>query len=240
MLECVFFDLDGTLLPMDQEVFVKAYFGPLCQKVGPVEVDSRALIQTIWQFIRAAAMNGGKMTNEELFWQCMQERFGEGIRLRTEALFDDFYQKEFYAAQTVCGYDPRAKQAVDFLKEQGITPVLATNPIFPAAATHARIQWAGLEVSDFCHITTMENSTYAKPDPAYYGQLLQLLGLKAENCLMVGNDIQEDGAAAQVGMTVFFLTDCLIDRDNTDLTLYPHGGFDELLEFLKKSFAPEN
>lgn len=32
MIKTILFDLDGTLLPMDQDVFVKSYFGGLRKK----------------------------------------------------------------------------------------------------------------------------------------------------------------------------------------------------------------
>ena len=35
----VLFDLDGTLLPMDQDVFVKDYFGRIAAKVAPAGYD---------------------------------------------------------------------------------------------------------------------------------------------------------------------------------------------------------
>lgn len=31
-IKAILFDLDGTLLPMDQEIFIKAYFGGLAKK----------------------------------------------------------------------------------------------------------------------------------------------------------------------------------------------------------------
>ena len=34
-IQAVLFDLDGTLLPMDLEVFTKAYFGSLAAKMAP-------------------------------------------------------------------------------------------------------------------------------------------------------------------------------------------------------------
>ena len=37
-LDTVLFDLDGTLLPMDQDVFIKAYFGRLARKLAPLFV----------------------------------------------------------------------------------------------------------------------------------------------------------------------------------------------------------
>ena len=43
----VLFDLDGTLLPMDQEIFIKKYFGLLAQKLAPHGYDPEKLIQAV-------------------------------------------------------------------------------------------------------------------------------------------------------------------------------------------------
>jgi FMN phosphatase YigB (HAD superfamily) len=43
----VLFDLDGTLLPMDQDVFVKAYFGGIAAKLAPYGYEPKALIGAI-------------------------------------------------------------------------------------------------------------------------------------------------------------------------------------------------
>ena len=237
MLKAVFFDLDGTLLPMEQEAFIRAYFGPLCGKVAPLGVEPKALVEVIWQFIAAAAENDGAVINETVFWRCMASRFGEDIRSKTEAVFDDFYREEFDCARSVCGCDPRAREIIDLLHSHRIPLILATNPVFPAIATEARVRWAGLETTDFLHITTMENSSRAKPNPEYYRELLRQFELSAEECLMIGNDVQEDGAAAMVGMPLFFLTKHLIDRDGSGVQAYPHGDFDTLKAFLHNSFA---
>ena len=39
MLKAVFFDLDGTLLPLNEEQFVKVYFGSLYLKVKDLGYD---------------------------------------------------------------------------------------------------------------------------------------------------------------------------------------------------------
>ena len=49
---------------------------------------------------------------------------------------------------------------------------------------------------------------------------------------MVGNDVAEDMIAQQLGMQVFLLTDCMINKANADISVYPHGGFEELKAFL--------
>ena len=50
--------------------------------------------------------------------------------------------------------------------------------------------------------------------------------------LMVGNDVAEDMIAEQLGMKLFLLTDCLINKNNADISRYPHGSFDELFNFI--------
>ena len=43
----VLFDLDGTLLPMDQDVFVNDYFGRLAKKLAPVGYEPEKLIKGV-------------------------------------------------------------------------------------------------------------------------------------------------------------------------------------------------
>ena len=64
----VLFDLDGTLLPMDQDVFVKDYFSRIAAKVAPAGYDPKQLIDTIWRGTAAMVKNDGSKTNEEAFW----------------------------------------------------------------------------------------------------------------------------------------------------------------------------
>ena len=49
---------------------------------------------------------------------------------------------------------------------------------------------------------------------------------------MVGNDVAEDMIAADLGMEVFLLTDCLINKHGTNIDVYPHGDFSALLRRL--------
>ena len=109
---------------------------------------------------------------------------------------------------------------------------LATNPIFPAVATESRIRWVGLEPEDFEIYTTYENIGYCKPNPEYYREILRRMDVKPEECLMVGNDVTEDMVAETIGMDVFLLTDCLINKEEKDISQYKQGSFAELVEFL--------
>ena len=232
----VLFDLDGTLLPMDQEVFVKAYFGGIVKKLAPRGYEARQLVDTIWRGTAAMVKNDGSKTNEEVFWEYAVTVYGDKI-IRDKRFFDEFYELEFDKVRSVCGFHPAAARIVRGLKERGLRVALATNPIFPARATQWRMQWAGLQPEDFELYTTYENTCYCKPNLDYYRDVLGRLNAKPEECLMVGNDVGEDMVAAQLGMKVFLLTDCMINKAGADISAYPNGGFEALEEFLANAAA---
>ena len=223
----VLFDLDGTLLPMDQELFVKDYFTRIAGKVAPQGYDPKKLIQMIWQGTGEMVKNDGSKTNEQVFWEYAVSVYGPQI-LQDKHHFDAFYQEEFDKIKEVCGYTPAAAEVVHDLQRRGFRVVLATNPIFPARATQWRIQWAGVKPEDFVLYTTYENSAFCKPNLQYYRAILEQLRLQPQQCLMVGNDVAEDMVARELGMEVFLLTDCLINKNGEDISQYPHGNFEDL------------
>ena len=232
MITTILFDLDGTLLPMDQDKFIKAYLAGLARKAAPHGYDPSAIPGYIWEATKAMYRNDGSQTNETVFWNVFSGLCGKDAR-KDIAVFEDFYRKEFQPLKNVCGFDPRACAAIREIKSLGSRVALATNPLFPAIATHSRVRWAGLEPDEFALITTYENSRHSKPNPAYYQDVLDALGVKAEECIMVGNDVGEDMVAAQLGMQVFLLTDCLINKNGADISRYPHGSFPELMDYIR-------
>lgn len=232
MITTVFFDLDGTLLPMDQEVFLEAYLGGLAAKMAPHGYDPKLLVKSIWKGTGAMVRNDGSARNDKVFWNTFSSIYGRDAKV-DEPIIMDFYRNEFQNAASVCGFNPKAAETVRAIKEMGLTVVLATNPLFPAIAIQSRVKWAGLNPEDFAYITTYENSFHSKPNPDYFREILDKLGLKPEECLMVGNDVTEDMVPSLLGMKVFLLTDCLINKQNLDISQYPNGSFPELLEYIR-------
>ena len=233
MIKVIMFDLDGTLLPMDQEVFVKAYFKGLAKKLMPFGYEPKSLTDAIWQGTYAMVKNDGKENNEAVFWKAFANIFGEK-GYADEKHFEDFYKNEFQEVKDVCGHNPKAKEVINTAKELGYRCVLATNPIFPEIATMSRCRWAGLDINDFELYTTYENIGFCKPNPLYYQEIIKRLGVKPSECLMVGNDVKEDMIAETLGAKVFLLTDCIINKENEDISKYPNGDFDDLIEYIRK------
>ena len=232
MIKAVLFDLDGTLLPMDQKVFMKDYFGRLIRRLAPHGYTPEVFLAAMNAGVAAMVKNDGSRTNEEAYWDAFSAISGKEI-LDRMPVFERFYEEEFDEVAASCGCHPKAAPLVRGLRARGIRVILATNPLFPQIATQKRIRWAGLEPEDFELYTTYEDIGYCKPNPDYYREVLRRTGLEAADCLMVGNDVAEDMlAGAAVGLRGFLLTDCLINTPGADINDFPHGSFDELEAYL--------
>ena len=232
MTKAILFDLDGTLLPMDQEVFVRDYLGRMAVFLAPHGYDPQSLIKAVWAGTGAMVKNDGKALNEDVFWYVFNSILDRDAK-QDLALFEEFYRTEFQKAKDSCGFNPAAVEAIRQIKDMGYRLILATNPLFPAIATYSRIRWAGLNPEDFELITTYENSRFCKPNPDYYREILGKIVLDGSQCLMVGNDVGEDMIAGTLGMKTFLLTDCLINKTAEDISQYPHGSFPELLHYIR-------
>ena len=162
MVQAVLFDLDGTLLPMVQEEFIKGYFGALCRRFAPKGYEPKRMIDTLWKGTAAMVRNDGACPNRDRFWAAFAEEFGQE-RLQDVPEFDDFYGQEFNEAAACTQPTPLADRCVKTLREKGYPVILATNPLFPRVGTLSRIRWAGLDAADFALITTYENATHCKP-----------------------------------------------------------------------------
>jgi FMN phosphatase YigB (HAD superfamily) len=229
----VLFDLDGTLIGMDQDEFIRLYFIAILDKLSKLGYDKKEMYEAIEGSIQATKRNDGTMTNEQRFWQTFDSITG-GIPASVKDALDDFYKNEFISVlEGSCRKYPRACEIIQCAKDKGLRVILATNPLFPAVATYRRIRLGGMEPSDFDYVTAYENSSYAKPNPDYFRELLEKLNISSKECVMIGNDTKDDFAAHALGIPVFILTDGLINQGGVDLAEYPHGGFDDLISYIK-------
>lgn len=230
--QAILFDLDGTLLPMDQDRFTRAYFEGVTRALSPFGHDPQTLISVIWKGTGAMVKNDGSRPNEEAFWQAYEKLLPGNIPAE-KAAFERFYETDFSRAREVCGYDPGAAELIRSLKAAGFTLGLASNPIFPRIAQVERMRWAGVKEEDFAWITTYENASTCKPNPRYYLETARALHVEPEACLMVGNDVDEDmEAASAAGMDVFLMTHSLLNRSGKDVSRYPRGSFSDALAYV--------
>ena len=229
MYKGIFFDLDGTLLPLDLDALTDKYLRALTKKLAPC-VDSEVFMGALMAGLEQMLSNEGRGTNEQVFMEEFISHL-EGDLQPILSLIDDFYVNEYKELGHHVRPKREARQALDLAAASGARVVLATNPIFPLSAVEARLEWAGLADYPFAAITSYENSSYCKPHPGYYREILQAGGIQGSECLMVGNDTKEDLVAAGLGMSTFLLEDFLIDRGTVYQPTW-RGSWEKLLKVL--------
>ena len=230
--KAILFDMDGTLLPMDQNVFMKHYFGEMAKVLAPLGLAPEAVAPTIWEGTKAMMKNTGETTNDEVFWQVFTQISGlDAAPFRP--VTDAFYSNQFHRARAATAENPLAVEAVRVAREKAEKVVLATNPLFPMVGQKSRMGWVGLKPEDFDLVTSYETDRYCKPNPAYFRDVCRRIGVEPEQCVMIGNDEREDMAAATAAgiPACFLVTDCRIAGEaGWD---GPQGTFAEMVEWLR-------
>lgn len=227
------FDLDGTLLPLEQEKFVEAYFSELSKKCISMGYKHDIALKAVIKGVKAMLANDGSVTNKERFWGAFEEALGNSV-ISDIPEFMSFYTNEFRAVKGHTYPTELARECIKELKNKGYSLILATNPLFPAVGTYERMRWAGLDKEDFIFISTYENSSYCKPNLRYYRSILEIIGKSPDECIMVGNDVMEDMCVTELNMDTFLLTDFTINPENKVISVYRNGSFSDLLKFVRQ------
>jgi HAD superfamily hydrolase (TIGR01549 family) len=227
------FDLDGTLLPMDTEAFVQQYLRALAPHVADL-IPPDKLVFWLLEATKQMIRNGeAHRTNEEVF----TEHFLQLAGLPKEAIwphFDRFYDEHFPKLKVYAEPTPLSRRVVEAALNRGYKVAVATNPVFPRAAILERLRWAEVDDLPFDWVTIYEETHFCKPHPEYYREIADRLGVRPEECVMIGNDMQEDMVAQTVGMKTFYLTQFRINRGHPVYQPDQEGSMEELLSSIQE------
>ena len=212
MIRAVLVDLDDTLLRLNLGAFIMRYVAGASALLGQAARMSPARLGL--PYVRAflaleARDRTDSLTNEQLYDKVIYE--ATGIPLDDPIIRDlmDCYEREVVPGLSGGIVDARpqegARELVDAVWDMGITCALATNPTFSLAVDEARMGWAGLSAADFALVSTYSNSTRCKPCARYYQEVADALGVRLEECLMVGNDIKRDFARPDCGLRTAYV-----------------------------------
>ena len=236
------FDLDGTLLPMDLDEFMTAYFKRIAAYAAAHGLDPERFIDALKKGTYAMAKNDGSKLNRDAFWDVFYDEYGRDALgdFDVEAMANSFYEEDFGHIGDGFEANPDVARAVDALSAKGYPLVLTTMPLFPLRAVQHRLTWAGLDPSSFERITHYENSKFAKPQLAYYAENLAAMGLQGEDVLMVGNNTLEDMAFMELGADGYLVTDYLLDPIDFDIESVKHGSFADFAAWVESLPACAN
>lgn len=209
MIKAILFDLDDTLLGNATDSFMAGYFGLLSDYARPI-MDSEQFIKRLKSATQSTIRNTDpELTNADVFWMNFLDST-ELNRAELESFFVTFYEDRFSLLQSRTRVIPTAEQIVRQSLDQGLMVVVATNPLFPRTAIEQRLEWAGVPVSayDYALVTCYENMHAAKPNPAYYQEILNMIGVRPEEALMVGDNwVNDIVAAGSIGAFTYWIAD---------------------------------
>lgn len=234
MFKAVLFDLDGTLLRIDMDFFLKQYFKKMVELAAEMGYrEGSRLVEQVWRSTDVMIADLDRNTsNEEAFmrdfyqnWHYPPEEFN--------LFFDRFYRERFPLLEQFCEPFPGIPEMMEYIIGKGLKVVIATNAVFPMSALLDRIKWAGLGHHQFDLITSYELMHFCKPHIQYYQEICANIGVQPQDCLMVGNDTGEDLPAGKLGMKTFLVQDMLIDK-GTEYIPDWQGRLPDLFDFVKK------
>jgi FMN phosphatase YigB (HAD superfamily) len=239
MLYTLLLDLDDTLLSTNMAAFLPAYYSALASHLASL-VPPAEMMDALQAGLAAMLANTDPgRTLQEVF----EERFYPRLHVQREILqsaIAEFYEAVFPGLDRNSTQVPGAEDLVNWARAAGHQIVLATDPLFPVAATEARVRWAGLEPGAFGLISAFEAFHFSKSHAAYYAELLGRLGWPDRPTLMAGNDVERDLVPARtLGLATYHTEaggassrEAAGSRTSSD-GQWLHGDLHQLLALLK-------
>ncbi len=201
VIKTLLFDLDDTLLSNDMGTFIPAYFRQLVSHFP--EVAPEVLVGELMAGTQAMLASTDPARSLRAVFT---ENFAAPANSDLWARFETFYRGEFSQLRALTAPRPIARQVLQWAFARGYRVVVATNALFPLSAIRERLRWAHVDDLPFDHITHIENSHFAKPNPEYFAEVIAHLGVRTAEALMVGNDWNDDIVpAAKLGIAAWWV-----------------------------------
>jgi FMN phosphatase YigB (HAD superfamily) len=232
-------DLDDTLISNHIDTFLSAYLKALGQHMAgyakPETLIKELLTATQWM------VNNTRLdqTLEEVFDAHFYPALGQ-TKTNLRPALDEFYAQVYPSLKPIISPRPDAIRMVETALEHGHRLVIATNPLFPKTAIQQRMIWGNLSPKQYAFelITSYETLHFAKPNPAYYAEIMAQLGWPNEPVMMVGDDLENDiKPAAQAGLATYWITDQGQSGSSQTSPTTLAGSLDDLIDWLNQNLT---
>ena len=228
------FDLDDTLLSNDIGTFLPVYLQGLGRHLAPYAPPEKLIPALLAATQRMVQNNRPDRSLREVF----ENDFYPSLGLQAEDLheaIESFYADFFPTLLDLTQIRPDAIKLVQAAFDRGYSLVVATSPLFPRSAILQRLDWAGLSALDYPYklITSYETSHFAKPNLAYYAEVLAQLGWPEEPVVMIGDSLYDDIHPARcLGLPAFWINDGSSRPADGLYAPSGHGALPDLLPWL--------
>ncbi len=203
MIKAVLLDLDNTLLYNPDSAFA-AEFIRLADQFFETRWQQSQVSRLLIESIQGLQQDRHpKETNAETLFAWVAERAGRTLDDATSALLAFYQQRYPYLRSCIESLGDVPVNLINWLRSQHYAVVIATNPIYPVSAIRQRLRWAGLsdDLAEYALVTHAENMHFAKPDPAYYVEIVARVGVEPDEAVMIGDSLKNDiKPAGQAGL----------------------------------------
>jgi FMN phosphatase YigB (HAD superfamily) len=201
------FDLDNTLLKNDIDAFLPQYLKAFARHIAG-QIDPDLFVKALLAGTQAMGHNRQPdCTLREAFEAVFYPMLG--VRPETfEPLAEEFYSQVFPTLRRLTQPEPEAVALVETCIARGYRMAVATNPMFPNLAVAQRLAWADLPADEYPFeiVASYETFHFAKPQPAFFTELLARLGWPAGPVALVGDDLKRDVAGGRrAGLAVYWI-----------------------------------
>ena len=212
-IKTILFDMDSTLNEIDERFFSKNYFTLLHKNYfSDLQVDY--FFDNLTEITRQVMISSTPdQLNIETFMIEMSKCFHRPPEELLKSIMN-FYGKEYDKLKKHVKPAKGAKNVIKNCIDKGFEIVIATTPVFPEIAINKRLKWSNLDKFDYKLVTHAENMHYSKPREEYYNEILDMIGRKANECIMVGNEFLGDIVGpTKMGMKTFYCPNPNSDDD---------------------------
>ncbi|NPD89261.1 MAG: HAD family hydrolase [Asgard group archaeon] len=217
------FDLDGTLINFDFQIFIKTYLGAASQffidLIPNPEIFFKELLSSTDVMEKA---NNPDTTALDDFLLDFCPKFEVNCDEITNR-FLQFYQTGFNAIKPLITQMDGAIPLLLDIKRiyPDIKVVLATNPVYPSIAIEKRMEWGMIPQKFFDLITHAENSCFCKLNSKYWFEILEKINVNPSSSVVIGNDGLRDMGAKKHGFKTFLVENALENEDLITLDTKP-------------------
>lgn len=199
-------DLDDTLIGNSMDTFLPVYFQTIGKHLSHFAPPDKLLTL----LLRATREMVENDRLDRSLKQVFDQAFYPALGFQPEEVqdsIDTFYAEVFPTLRRVTQPRPEAVELVREAVKRKYRLVLATSPLFPRTAIEQRVTWAELSPEAFSLIPCYETNYFAKPNPAYFAELLANLGWPEGPVVMVGDDFYNDILPAQkAGIATYWIS----------------------------------
>ena len=194
-LKTLLIDLDGTLLGAHSfwlSLFFTFNFVNSLRKHGFSVLEAASILHKLQLSMRQKSHQKNGVINWTKAVTFFSQLSGKSLE-DSKKILTSTSLLCFQKSRATLYSQPEAKEFVAWAKNH-YRLILATNPLWPLEVVLYRLAIAEIAENNFEFITHAGNMSASKPHVEYYQELQLMKDLKAESCLMIGNDEKKDGS----------------------------------------------